>query len=280
MVVFMNRRIGALLEVLSPKDAACELARRLRQHVRAHDATTAALGIRAGRKKSPERGTSCTDPSAEVEEEGGGDKKAAASGGEGGELEEHHVEASRRTQRASMRPQNVTRVVFTAYLQSRVNPLFSWPKPNHDSTCPRQEGPTETYGRGKSESFALRAVCFFTPNFQYWAPRCAAYAVEMYRRRRVMVNRARAQKQSRRVPVSSSAALRPLTCCGSNAVLGFVRWAKTIRWYSFGDSGSAPEASGPRRCLIRTTLLSTDLMGPRISCECGATKNLALRMIR
>lgn len=115
----MNRRMGALLDVLSPKDAACAFARRLRQHVRAHDATTAALGIRAGRKKSPERerGTNRTDPSAEVERESG--EKAATTGGEGGELEEHHVEA---------------RVVFMAYSQNPwTDPLFSrqFANPSH-----------------------------------------------------------------------------------------------------------------------------------------------------
>lgn len=52
MVIFVNRRVGALVEVLSPKDAAFAFARRLRQYVQAHDATTMALGIRAGRKLS------------------------------------------------------------------------------------------------------------------------------------------------------------------------------------------------------------------------------------
>lgn len=92
MVVFVNRRVGALVEVLSPKDAACAFARRLRQHVQAHDATTAALGIRAGRKKVSEGDTNCNDTSTG---EGlvGGEGSAAAGGGHG-ELEEHDVQAS------------------------------------------------------------------------------------------------------------------------------------------------------------------------------------------
>lgn len=50
-VVFINRRLGALLEALDPKDIAYTFAVRMRRHVQAHDATTAALGIRAGRKR-------------------------------------------------------------------------------------------------------------------------------------------------------------------------------------------------------------------------------------
>lgn len=79
MVVFVDRRIGALVEVLSPKDAACAVARRLRQHVQAHDAFTAALGVRAGRKVSEGL----------VDGEGG-----EAGGAEQGELEEHDIQAS------------------------------------------------------------------------------------------------------------------------------------------------------------------------------------------
>lgn len=52
MVVFANRRITALVDALSPRGAACAFARRLRQHAQTHDATTAALGIRAGRKRT------------------------------------------------------------------------------------------------------------------------------------------------------------------------------------------------------------------------------------
>lgn len=78
MVVFVNRRVGALVEVLSPKDAACAMARRLRQHVQAHDATTAALGIGAGR----------------VVFEGLMDGEGGEEEGVGqGELEEHDVQA-------------------------------------------------------------------------------------------------------------------------------------------------------------------------------------------
>lgn len=78
MVVFVNRRVGALVEVLSPKDAACAISRGLRQHVQAHDATTAALGIRAGRVVSEGM----------VDEEGD-----EAEGVAQGELEEHDVQA-------------------------------------------------------------------------------------------------------------------------------------------------------------------------------------------
>ncbi|CAN0095205.1 unnamed protein product [Scytosiphon promiscuus] len=55
MVVFANRRISALVDASSPRGAASILARRLRQHAQAHDATTAALGIRAGRKRTGSR---------------------------------------------------------------------------------------------------------------------------------------------------------------------------------------------------------------------------------
>lgn len=93
MVVFVDRRIGALVEVLSPKDTACALARRLRHHAQAHDAFTATLTIRAGRKQTPSRGANCTDRRGGemVDEEGA----AAAGDGDGDEdLEEHDVQAS------------------------------------------------------------------------------------------------------------------------------------------------------------------------------------------
>lgn len=92
MVVFVNRRIGALVEVLSPKDAACALARRLRCHVRAHDAFTAALRIRAGRKRAPENGVDCSDQS---RGEDANNEEGAAREGDGDEgVEEHDVQAS------------------------------------------------------------------------------------------------------------------------------------------------------------------------------------------
>lgn len=49
--MFVDRRLGALLEALAPKDVAYAFAPRLRRHAQAHDATTAALGIRAGRRR-------------------------------------------------------------------------------------------------------------------------------------------------------------------------------------------------------------------------------------
>lgn len=89
MMVFVNRRIGALVEVLSPRDAACALARRLRHHVQAHDAFTAALRIRAGRQSTPENGVGCT-----TDRSGGGegdDEKSMDGGDE--DMEEHDVQA-------------------------------------------------------------------------------------------------------------------------------------------------------------------------------------------
>ncbi|CAM9185984.1 unnamed protein product, partial [Ectocarpus sp. 8 AP-2014] len=89
MVVFVDRRIGALVSVMSPKDAAYAFARRLRQHVQAHDATTLALGIRAGRtRKSSENIKSQRD---ENVAESVGEGPAAA--GDGEETEEHDVQA-------------------------------------------------------------------------------------------------------------------------------------------------------------------------------------------
>lgn len=94
MVIFVDRRIGALVEALSPKDAACALARRLRRHVQAHDAFTAALRIRAGRTQTPEnRGGDCSDRSRG--EEVVDDEQRTAPGGDGDEgVEEHDVQAS------------------------------------------------------------------------------------------------------------------------------------------------------------------------------------------
>lgn len=97
---FVNRRIGALADVLSPKDAACALARRLRQHVQAHDAFTAALRIRAGRKQTFEIGVDRSDqnPTEEMDnddddDDDGGDARAAAGGGDE-DVEEHDVQVS------------------------------------------------------------------------------------------------------------------------------------------------------------------------------------------
>lgn len=92
MVVFVDRRIGALVEVLSPKDTACALARRLRRHVQAHDAFTAALKVRAGRRQSLEKGVDGTDRSRG--EEGDGEQGKAAAGGGDEDLEEHGIQAS------------------------------------------------------------------------------------------------------------------------------------------------------------------------------------------
>eukprot|EP00903_Cladosiphon_okamuranus_P012207 g11449.t1 len=98
MVVFVDRRIGALVEVLSPKDAACALARRLRHHVQAHDAFTTALRIRAGRKHPPELGDDCSNSNRGRGEDGvdvcDDDGKARAAAGDKEEgLEEHDVQA-------------------------------------------------------------------------------------------------------------------------------------------------------------------------------------------
>eukprot|EP00752_Nemacystus_decipiens_P014209 g12638.t1 len=91
MVVFVDRRIGALVEVLSPKDAACAVARRLRQHVQAHDAFTAALRIRAGRTQNPGEGVDCCGGSRPGEV---GDEDGTAPGGDGDKVvEEHDVQA-------------------------------------------------------------------------------------------------------------------------------------------------------------------------------------------
>lgn len=93
-MVFVNRRIGALVEVLSPKDAACALARRLRHHVQAHDAFTAARRIRAGRKQPPEQGDDSSNRG-RGEDVDAGDDTARAAAGDGDEgLEEHDVQAS------------------------------------------------------------------------------------------------------------------------------------------------------------------------------------------
>lgn len=51
MVVFVDQRIGKLMNALAPKDAACAIAATLRRHTQAHDITTAALNIRAGRRR-------------------------------------------------------------------------------------------------------------------------------------------------------------------------------------------------------------------------------------
>ncbi|CAM9628400.1 unnamed protein product, partial [Ectocarpus fasciculatus] len=89
MVVFVDRRIGALVSAMSPKDAACAFARRLRHHVQAHDATTLALGIRAGRtRKSAEKDKSQRDATLA---ESAGEGSAATVDGE--EMEEHDVQA-------------------------------------------------------------------------------------------------------------------------------------------------------------------------------------------
>ncbi|CAM9405979.1 unnamed protein product [Ectocarpus sp. 6 AP-2014] len=89
MVVFVDRRIGALVSVMSPKDAAYAFARRLRQHVQAHDATTLALGVRAGRtRKSSENVKS---QRGENVAESVGEGPAATVDGE--ETEEHDVQA-------------------------------------------------------------------------------------------------------------------------------------------------------------------------------------------
>lgn len=89
MVVFVNRRITALVDALSPREAACAFARRLRQHVQAHDATTAALGIRAGRKRPGSKTKTRSD-----DESTGGE---AAASLEDETLEEGDVQASEST---------------------------------------------------------------------------------------------------------------------------------------------------------------------------------------
>lgn len=53
MVEFVNRRLLTLTRALYPKDIAVAVAARLRRHVQAHDRTTEALGIRAGRDHRP-----------------------------------------------------------------------------------------------------------------------------------------------------------------------------------------------------------------------------------
>ncbi|CAB1109187.1 unnamed protein product [Ectocarpus sp. CCAP 1310/34] len=89
VVVFIDRRIDALVSVMSPKDAAYAFARRLRQHVQAHDATTLALGIRAGRtRKSSENIKGQRDQNVT---ESVGERPAAT--GDGEETEEHDVQA-------------------------------------------------------------------------------------------------------------------------------------------------------------------------------------------
>lgn len=52
IVSFVNRRLQTLTEALAPKDMAVAVAASLRKHVQAHDKTTKALGISAGRRKS------------------------------------------------------------------------------------------------------------------------------------------------------------------------------------------------------------------------------------
>lgn len=89
MVVFVERRIGALVSVISPKDAACAFARRLRHHVQAHDATTLALGIRAGRtRKSSEKDEKSQRDETLAESVGEG----STATGDGEEMEEHDVQ--------------------------------------------------------------------------------------------------------------------------------------------------------------------------------------------
>lgn len=83
MMGFVSQRLETLSRYFSAKDAARAFALRLRRHVKAHDATMLALGIRAGVDRP--RWTSSTNGARPPQGQGNG------------ELEEHELQVHRST---------------------------------------------------------------------------------------------------------------------------------------------------------------------------------------
>lgn len=78
MMVLVNQRLETLSTAFAAKDAARVFALRLRRHVKAHDATMSALGIKAGKGRT--RSTSSTNA------------VRPRQGEEDGQLEEHELQ--------------------------------------------------------------------------------------------------------------------------------------------------------------------------------------------